>query len=164
LDPKKTKRQQWKRGAVVRIRLGEYQFAYGQMLNEPEYAFFSVRDSGASEATLVAGKAVIFRLWVMRHAHGSGRWEKIGNASLQIQLESPVFRFNQDPLDPAKIQLGEGGLSGRLVSPEECDRFERAAVWDASQVEDRLRDHFEGRPNRWVESMRPKRGSRPTNR
>lgn len=149
---------------MVRVRLDNGLFAYGQMLNEPEYAFFDIRDSGAAEATLVAKQSVIFRLWVMRNAHGSGRWEKIGNALLQAPLESPVLRFNQDSLNPTKIRLGEDGVAGRLVTPEECEQYECAAVWDANHVEDRLRDHFEGRSNVWVESLRPKRVSGTTSR
>jgi hypothetical protein len=27
-------------------------------------------------------------------------------------------------------------------------------VWAAEHVEDRLRDHYAGRPNQWVESLR----------
>jgi hypothetical protein len=70
---KEMKRQHWKRGAVVRIRLDEKRFGYGQMLDEPEYAFFGARDEGTSIADRVAALPVIFRLWVMRHAHSSGR-------------------------------------------------------------------------------------------
>ena len=28
-----------------------------------------------------------------------------------------------------------------------------AAVWDPQHVEDRLRDHFAGLPNKWVQSL-----------
>jgi hypothetical protein len=139
----------------VRIPLGKGHFAYGQMLDRPEYAFFGLRNSGNSDARSVATQSVIFRLWVMNRAHASGRWEKIGTVPLQNNLEKPVLRFNQDPLDPTVIWLGEDGLSGRRVMPTECAQYERAAVWEASHVEDRLRDHFAGRPNVWVESMRP---------
>ncbi len=72
-------------------------------------------------------------------------------------MELPALYFNQDPVNPAKILLTEDGVTGRLVRPEECESYERLAVWDASHVEDRLRDHFEGRPNIWVESLRIKR-------
>jgi hypothetical protein len=40
------------------------------------------------------------------------------------------------------------------ASLEECEYLEVAAVWDGHHVEDRLRDHFDGRPSEWVESMR----------
>jgi hypothetical protein len=157
----KIKRQRWKRGAVVRIRLDKEHFAYGQMLDPPEYAFFNVHDSSDRDAESVAVQPVIFRLWVMTQAHSCGRWEKIGTAPLQRQLEERVPRFNQDPLDLSTIRLGDDGTNGKLVTTQECEQYERAAVWDAHQVEDRLRDYFAGRPNVWVESLRPKSTNRP---
>jgi len=42
----------------------------------------------------------------------------------------------------------------RPASREECAGLEAAAVWEPEHVEDRLRDHFAGRPNKWVESLR----------
>lgn len=42
------------------------------------------------------------------------------------------------------------------ATPEECAVLERAAVWDPGHVEDRLRDHFAGQSNKWVESLRLK--------
>ena len=151
----RAKRQVWKRGSVVRIPLDRKTCAYGQMLESPEYAFFELLDSGRADAAAVARRPVIFRLWVMRHAHGAGRWKKIGDAPLQTGLERPIPRFNRDSIS-GEIRLGESG-TGKLVTPEECDGYECAAVWDASHVEDRLRDHFAGKPNKWVESMRPRR-------
>ncbi|MCU0493043.1 MAG: immunity 26/phosphotriesterase HocA family protein [Chloroflexaceae bacterium] len=151
------KKQQWKRGAVVRIALSNTLFGYGQMLDAPEYAFFDLCDAGASAPAGVAARPVIFRLWVMRYAHGSGRWQKIGIAPLQPMLEAPVLRFNQDPLKPEHIELGYDGTSGRLVTPEEAMLYERAAVWEPEHVEDRLRDYFDGKPNKWEESLRLRR-------
>ena len=46
-------------------------------------------------------------------------------------------------------------LYERLAIAEECVGLERAAVWEPEHVEDRLRDHFAGRSNRWVESLKP---------
>jgi len=151
-----SKRQVWKRGSVVRIPIGSETFAYAQMLDAPEYAFFDLRDAGNSSAQQVAIQPVIFRLWVMRGAHASGRWQKVGVAPTQTDLERRILRFNQDPLDLSVITLGEDGTSGARVSIEQCEGYECAAVWDASHVEDRLRDHFAGTSNKWVESMRPR--------
>ncbi len=140
----------------MRIPLGSDTFAYAQMLDAPEYAFFNVRDAGNAGAQQVAIQPVVFRLWVMRSAHASGRWQKVGDAPTQTDLERRILRFNQDPLDVGVITLGEDGTSGARVTVEECEGYERAAVWDASHVEDRLRDHFAGTSNKWVESMRPR--------
>jgi len=44
----------------------------------------------------------------------------------------------------------------RQASRAECEGLERCAVWEPEHVEDRLRDHFAGKPNVWVESLRLK--------
>ncbi len=150
-----TKRQRWTLGAVVRIPLGEEQFGYAQMLDEPEYAFFAVRDP-AVLAAQAAASPVLFRLWVMRRAHSSGRWAKIGTAPISMELSHHSLRFNQDPLDPEIIVLGYDGVSGDSVSAEACQGYERAAVWEPEHVEERLRDHRSGRPNATVQLLRPR--------
>ena len=41
---------------------------------------------------------------------------------------------------------------------EECEGLERSAVWDPCHIESRLLDHFEGRSNKWVDSLALKLG------
>jgi hypothetical protein len=150
------RRQKWTNGAVVSISLGDDFLGFGQMLDEPEYAFFDVRtlsETLPAPADVVANP-VLFRLWVIRQAHSKGRWSKIGFAPIAAELAKKVLRFNQDPLKPNSIFLSYDGVSGKPCAAEECTLYERAAVWDPEHVEDRLRDHFAGRPNKWVESLR----------
>lgn len=151
-----SKRQRWSPGSLVRIALGNDRYGYAQMLDRPEYAFFDHFDLGKSTVNEVLTRNVLFRLWVKNGAHSSGRWVKIGSAPVASALRSPVLRFNQDPLSLV-IRLGHDGVSGRVVKAEECAPYERAAVWDAEHVEDRLRDHVAGRPNRWALSLQPRR-------
>jgi len=150
------RRQKWTRGAVVAVPLGEEHFGFGQMLDQPEYAFFGLGRSQASLPTPdeVVAAPVLFRLWVMRQAHSSGRWPKMGQATITPELAERVPRFNQDPLRPSSIVLTYGGVSGTPCDVEACRDLERAAVWDADHVEDRLRDHFAGRENKWEKSLR----------
>ena len=155
-DTSKTKRQKWKCGAVVKIRLGDWSHSYGQMLHEPEYAFFHIRTTDDIAAEDVVRNQLIFRLWVMRYAHSTGRWLKIGDAPVAPALQQPVLRFNQDPLKPEQIRLTYDGCEGPLGTIKDCENLECAAVWDPEHVEDRIRDHFAGVPNKWLLSLRPK--------
>lgn len=152
----KVKRQRWMCGAIVIVPLGEGYHSYAQMLTEPEYAFFDCRTETVMPVEIVAALPVLFRLWVLRYAHSQGRWEKVGTASVAAQLQQPVLRFNQDPLRPQDIRLTYDGCSGPLGSAADCERLECAAVWDPEHVEDRLRDHYAGVPNKWALSLRPK--------
>jgi hypothetical protein len=150
------RRQRWTKGAVVAVPLGEADFAFGQMLEEPEYVFFALRRPEVSLPTPeeVVAAPVLFRLWVMRQAHAGGRWSKMGQATIAPALAEQVLRFNQDPLRPTSIVLTYDGVSGTPCDVDACKDVERAAVWDPSHVEDRLRDHFAGRQNRWEKSLR----------
>jgi len=46
------------------------------------------------------------------------------------------------------------GIPDEEISRTEADELEQAAVWSPNHIEDRLRDHFAGVPNQWVEIMR----------
>jgi len=146
------KRQRWSVGAVVRIDLGGLGVAYGQMLQEPEYALFAAASPSASLTEIVASP-VLFRLWVSRRAHATGRWAKLGTAPVSVALAAPVLRFNQDPLDPGHIVLGYDGVSGRASTAEQCHGFERAAVWEPEHVEERLGSGRRGQESEWVRRL-----------
>ncbi len=141
------KRQKWTAGAIVRIPLGEGGHAYGQMLDFPEYAFFDSLSKEDLAPEVAASRPVLCRLWVHVSAHSKGRWLKLGTAPILEELKKPVPRWNQDALRPQDIRLTYDGCEGPLVTAAECEGRERAAVWDANHVEDRLRDHFAGIPH-----------------
>jgi hypothetical protein len=87
-----------------------------------------------------------------------GVWLVAGTIDLtEADLASPVF-FKKDPINGALsiyVSDAESGLSHeRPATKSEIEGLECAAVWDPQHVEDRLRDHFAGRTNKWVESLR----------
>jgi hypothetical protein len=131
------------------------------MLDVPEYAFFDCRTREDLPALAAASRPVLFRLWVMRYAHGRGRWLMLGPAPVREELQSPVLRYNQDKLRPQDIRLVYDGCTGPLGSVADCEGLECAAVWDPDHVEDRLRSHYAGVPCPWTLSLRPK--AVPTN-
>jgi len=146
------KGQRWTVGAVVRIELGDLGVAFGQMLQEPEYAFFAEASDSASLASVVASP-VLFRLWVARRAHATSRWMKLGAAPIALELMQPVLRFNQDPLAPSRFLLGYDGVSGRCCTAEECQGYERAAIWEPEHVEERLASQRLGRESEWARRL-----------
>lgn len=133
--------QKWKTGAKLEVPLKSGIVVPAMMLNFPEIAFF---DPDKTDK-------VLFRLWVHKSAWTQGRWKKVGNSSVPHELESQVPRFKQDPISGAlTIYLDEVESN---ASAQDCEGLERAAVWEASHVEDRLEDFFAGKPNKWVESL-----------
>jgi hypothetical protein len=146
-------RQQWTTGAILRVPLGDYH-TYAWMLAKSECAFLDARSTEALPIAEVATRPVLFRLWVMRSAYGSGRWLRVGNAPVPGELLRPVGRFMYDMISKQLGITTDGGASRRVASAAECEPLECAAVWSAEHVEDRLRDHYAGAPNKWLVSLR----------
>ena len=103
---------------------------------------------------------VAFRIWVMDSAVDGKRWPVIGEQPLseaERAREERLFKKGPDgsltvySTDPVTGQAREASASLEDVEGLEC-----AAVWSPEHVEDRLRDQRDDKPNKWVESMRPR--------
>ena len=81
----------------------------------------------------------------------------IGRNVLAPENREEPFFYKQDAIT-GRLTLYHSSLAQtnweRTASLAECEALESAAVWEPDHVEDRLRDHYAGRPNRWVESLR----------
>ena len=146
-------------GDFVKIRLDDKSHSYARVLDEPLFAFYDCVTSKDLSVEEVKKHQVLFKIWVMNRAVTSGRWSVVGNRPLEKEeQESPAF-FKQDPVKPSSFVIYRNGVE-RRASYAECEGLECAAVWDPEHVEDRLRDHFSGKPNKWVESLKPRKTTR----
>ena len=151
-------------GRVVRIDLGENRYAYGRQLLGPSVEFYDRLGTAGENVNLldVVASPVAFTIWVMKYAfRRGGSWQLLDVVLLTDEERSRIDRrAKQDVLSKALTIYWsdhQTGAYGEIpASAEECEGLEVAAVWDPQHVEDRLRDHFDGRPNRWVESIRLK--------
>lgn len=146
---KKIKRQA---GDVVAVKLEDGSFSFGVVLEEPLMAFYDYNSRELPELKAIVAKPVLFKVWVMNSAVESGRWEVIGSTSLTPELASTPRFFKQSPLNKRLTVYFKGEETPS--TKDECQNLERAAVWDPEHVEDRLRDHYAGVPNQWVESLK----------
>lgn len=150
------------KGTILCIDLKNGQVAYACVLEEPLVAFFEADSHLFDENPKNLERApVAFAIWVMRSAVTSGKWPAVGCLDhTQINLRRPVQFFAQDAITGSLSIASESGVeNGRSASFEECANLERAAVWSLEHVEDRLRDHFSGENNVWVEKLRATRGN-----
>lgn len=145
-------------GDIVKIDLGDGFHSYARVLEEALFAFYDTRTREDLAIDEILRRRVLFIVSVMNHAVTRGRWRVVGGAPLDEVLRSPPPRFMQDALDPDSFSIYEKGEI-RPASKDECEGLEREAVWDPTHVEDRLRDHYLGQPNKWVEDLKIK--SRP---
>lgn len=78
----------------------------------------------------------------------------IGHAPLETELKATPWFFRQDVISKV-LSLYQDGIE-RPATREECEGLERAAVWSAEHIENRLDDHLEGRTNKWIEALKIK--------
>jgi Immunity protein 26 len=139
-------------GDVVRIDLGDGTHSHAVVLREPLMAFFGSRSDREASVQEVGDGQILFAIWVMSHAVTSGRWPVVGQIELTDAWLARRWFCKQDPISKKLSIYSEG--EELPATFEECQPLERAAVWSPEHVEDRLRDHFAGRPNKRVESLR----------
>lgn len=147
------KKQVYKVGGVYEIPLGDGLLGYTRVLMSPTMAFYDLMVMETPSIESIVTCPVIFKIFVMRNAVTSGRWQLKGVIPLEEELKEPTTFFKQDALRSDLFFLYRDGQD-IPVSKAQCQGLERAAVWSPEHVEDRLRDYFSGRPNRWVELLR----------
>jgi hypothetical protein len=142
-------------GDVVVIDLGDGFHTYARVLEEASFAFYDGRANEELTVDRIVTLPILFQVAVMDHAIKRRRWVVIGNAPLDDLLLNPPPRFIQDPIRKDRFRIYAKGQI-RPATKEECIGLECAAVWEPTHVEDRLRDHYSGRQNKWVESLKIK--------
>ena len=142
-------------GSIIKIELINGTFCFARKLKNPLYAFYDIntKDTIPPLEEIIASN-ILFKIWVMDRVISSNRWIKIGKLDLEDELYKPVTFCHQNALNK-KVYLYINGEKS-ITTKEECNKFERTAVWEPEHVEDRLRDYFSGENNKWVESLRIK--------
>lgn len=139
-------------GDVFRVPLGGKYFAYGRVLEDPLFEFYSRFETKEATPSDMRILPVAFRIWVAPFAITTGRWPIIGHVSLRERPVPPQKFFIKDPITG---KLSIYSLPKPIpATPAQCRDLEAAAGWDPEHVEDRLRDLQAGRPNVWYESMK----------
>jgi len=103
----------------------------------------------------IANQKILFIVAVYDDAITSGRWIKIGKLPLEPDLQLLPPKFIQDKLNPDSFELYNPNTGNtKSVIRQDCIGLERAAVWEPNQVEDRIIDYLNSKPNIWVERMK----------
>lgn len=151
------KRQKRVVGDIVCIPLSEGRKAYALILPLAD-AFFDLVTVGDAIPSMeeIISRPVLFQIGVMRYAVTKGIWKVIGHVEPPPALLEPPKFFIQDDFTGALVITTDGG-DRQPATFEECEHLESCAAWDPEHVVSRLEDHFAGRPNKWVELLRPQR-------
>jgi hypothetical protein len=105
---------------------------------------------------------VVFTIMVMNYAfRRAGRWTLLDVVTLTEDEATTIHRYAKPDPTGRRVSIYytnpvSGSHGERPATIDSCRDLEIAAIWSPEHVEDRLRDHFDGHPNKWVESLRPK--------
>jgi hypothetical protein len=139
-------------GDVVQVPLEDGWHSYAQVLPEASFAFYDARVESDLPVDDIVKRPILFIVPVMEYAVKKGGWPIVGHVMPGQVVKSPP-RFIQDALNKNHFEIYENGET-RPATREECIGLERAAVWDPTHVQSRLLDHYAGRVNKWVESLK----------
>lgn len=148
------RRPRRKRGNALAIPDGFGGWFFGRELSKPLIGFYDLRSKNLLEPTQILGTPILFKVFVSDYAITDHIWRRIGWKPLEPDLSRPVDFFTQDALSGQLKIYKQGGLT--IPATEDMvEGLECAAVWDPQHVEERLKDHYAGRSNRWFDSLRP---------
>ena len=153
----KKHRVRYKEGAIVKIDLKDGTYSYARLLREPMILFYDIqtqKEERDPDLNKLISQKELFRLAVMRYAITTGIWTIIGYVDSDPELSKWVNQYKIDSITE-KLTIWKADGSEIPATWDECKNLECAAVWEPEHVEERLRDHFAGRPSAIVESLKP---------
>lgn len=149
------KRQRITPGAIVKIVFDSDRHTYGRLLVRPFVQIYdAARVDDASELSGVLSQPTLFTVGVYDWAIKKGRWLVVGRTDFNEENEPIHEEFIEDKGFPPKYRIIDWFGSARSASLAECRKLQRCAVWEPEHIEERIRDHYAGRPNKWLESLR----------
>lgn len=142
-----------KAGQVFQVPLGDGTYGYGQTTSY-NCVFFNCRDKGEiKELKDIVKQPVIFRVGVDHYAITDGIWPVLGVLPVAHYLEEEEDPYTYDSIK-GRYVIWKTGTLQVPATPEEIYNLECFSSWGPEHVEQRLKDHFAGRPNYDVENFR----------
>jgi Immunity protein 26 len=140
------------RGAVLCVSLDRQWHTYARILKYPKIAFYDCRVAAPEDLLTIAKRPVLFVLAVGGRAH-KDHWPVIGHVPLETAPVPIPDQFMQ-AIGSGACRIVDEFFNSRAAQPQECVALERVAVWDPKHVEERIRDHYAGRPNAHLAYMK----------
>jgi hypothetical protein len=147
-------------GDIVSVDLDRDWHTYARILARPtKIAFYDHRVRTPDKNLVAIVKAPVLFVLAVNDRVKKGCWPKIGHLPLEIAPVPIPDQFMQD-VGTGVCEIVDEAFNSRAAMPEECVGLERVAVWDPVHVEERIRDHYAGRPNAQADNMKVKLSAR----
>ncbi|MBS1755581.1 MAG: hypothetical protein JST34_16190 [Bacteroidetes bacterium] len=154
------KKQQYKVGAIVKIKLADGRFAFGRLMPGVASTIciydFIVNENEIPYIEEIVNKSVLFCCGLYRFVITKGIFEIVGIKEFsheEIDEMLPVF-FTQDLVNINDCVIYGFGKKERKATAIECINLERSSVWGAENIIERIEDHYAGRKNFYVEDQK----------
>jgi hypothetical protein len=145
------KRREIELGTIFEIDLGSIGRAYAVRSAGNDVAFFDYLSLEIPLPELLASKNILFRLNVAFDELVSERWPVVGHISLPETLAQPAAYWNQ-PVGSNDVFIYRQGTF-EPATHDDVRALEPLVIWFQSHAEQRLRDYFEGRPNKAIQYL-----------
>ncbi len=138
-------------GSVFAVDLGALGYAFGILAAGNDVAFLDLLRPEIPDLATISASKVLFRTYVAKDGLASGQWKIVGSIPLKDELQEPAGYRNQ-PVGSNKLFIYKAKQT-MPASFDEAKDLEPLVTWFTSHIEERLRDHFEGRSNKAFEFL-----------
>jgi hypothetical protein len=145
------KRREIAPGTIFEIDLGSIGRTYAVRSAGNDVAFFDHLSHEVPLPELLASKNILFRLNVAHDELVSRHWPVVGHITLPETLAQPAAYWNQ-PVGSNDVFIYRQGTF-QPAAHDDVRELEPLVTWFQSHAEQRLKDHFEGRPNKAIQYL-----------
>lgn len=145
------KRIKTKIGDLIEIHVHGLFYCYAQIIPHNEFAFFDLKTmEPINDYSVLDTRNVLFVICVYRYVVAEGIWRIVGNRPVRNDLLSVKMKYIYDKFTK-KFELYNPETGAITSATKEMARgLERCSIWGDNHVEDRLYDHYYGRPCIWM--------------
>ena len=128
-------------GSFVEIAVSDGSVACARVLPNAQLAVYKARVTPGSKAIpeRFLGAEVEFVTTVMNSAYRRDEWVVVGWAALESEFERPFLYSMKDVSTGTYSRYRSSDGAIERASREECEALEPAAVWEAEQIDERLK-------------------------
>ena len=152
---RKMKKKRLIQGTVIKIPIGDGFHCYGRLLTKPTWEVFDYRTKeNATDIERITSQTVLFTICIHTASINQSDWEVVGRSRGEDLDARIPLQFSQNRSDPTDCKVLDRFDNFFPATIEDCRGLERIVNWDPHHVVDRIRDHYAGVPNVWVELYR----------
>ncbi len=154
----KKKRQRFKEGSIVKIKLSGNRFIFGRLLLGFRIGIYDLlikSDTEMPSIEYIIKSKIIFYVVIYRSIISKGIFEIVGFKELtQTEIDKIPPQFNQSLGNYEDCTIFYNDGKEYKAPPEECIGLERSAVWDEHSLVERIEDYYSGKKNFHVEHQK----------